>query len=157
MKKYLLKSLIVVIVLVSVFCTVRTFAILRNRTNSSGSLDTASWSVTRNYSQTGDSLEIYPGGATDSYTLTVSSASEVDVLYKILISNLPVGVEVDLDNTGYQTPTAGSLSIENANTVINYNDSEKTKTHILTFRATSGAQLVTDQEININVEFRQDV
>ena len=157
MKKYLLKSLIVVIVLVSVFCTVRTFAILRNRTNSSGSLDTASWSVTRNYSQTGDSLEIYPGGATDSYTLTVSSASEVDVLYKILISNLPVGVEVDLDNTGYQTPTAGSLSIENANTVINYNDSEKTKTHILTFRATSGAQLVTDQQININVEFRQDV
>ena len=157
MKKYLLKSLIIVIVLVSVFCTVRTFAILRNRTNSSGSLDTASWSVTRNYSQTGDSLEIYPGGATDSYTLTVSSASEVDVLYKILISNLPVGVEVDLDNTGYQTPTAGSLSIENANTVINYNDSEKTKTHILTFRATSGAQLVTDQQININVEFRQDV
>ncbi len=157
MKKYLLKSLIVVIVLVSVFCTVRTFAILRNRTNSSGSLDTASWSVTRNYSQTGDSLEIYPGGATDSYTLTVSSASEVDVLYKILISNLPTGVEVDLDNTGYQTPTAGSLSIENANTVINYNDSEKTKTHILTFRATSGAQLVTDQPININVEFRQDV
>ncbi len=157
MKKYLLKSLIVVIVLVSVFCTVRTFAILRNGTNSSGSLDTASWSVTRNYSQTGDSLEIYPGGATDSYTLTVSSASEVDVLYKILISNLPTGVEVDLDNTGYQTPTAGSLSIENANTVINYNDSEKTKTHILTFRATSGAQLVTDQQININVEFRQDV
>lgn len=157
MKKYIVRSLIVVFALVSVFCAVRTFALLRNGTNSSGSLDTAKWSVTRNYSQQGDSLEIYPGGATDSYTLTVSSSSEVDVLYKIIISNLPADVEVDLDNSGYQKPSAGSLTLENANTVINYNDSVKTKTHTLTFRATTGAQLVTDQEININVEFRQDV
>ena len=140
MKKYIVNSLIFVFAIIFVFCAVRTFALLRNSTNTNGTLDAADWSVTRNYSQTGDSLEIYPGGSTDSYTLTVTSNSEVDI-----------------DNLGYESPTAGSLTIENANTVINYNDSDKTKTHILTFRATSGAQLVTDQEINIDVEFRQDV
>ena len=157
MKKYIVNSLIFVFAIIFVFCAVRTFALLRNSTNTNGTLDAADWSVTRNYSQTGDSLEIYPGGSTDSYTLTVTSNSEVDVLYKIIISNLPTGVEVDIDNLGYESPTAGSLTIENANTVINYNDSDKTKTHILRFRATSGAQLVTNQELNIDVEFRQDV
>ena len=122
------------------------------------SLDTATWSVSRNQSQSGDSINIYPGGATDSYTLTVQSNSEVDVLYKIIISNLPADVEVDLDNTGYLPPTAsGSLTIETANTVINYNDAIKTKTHTLTFRATSEASFITNQKINIDVEFRQDV
>ena len=67
-------------------------------------------------------------------------------------------VEVDIDNTGYLTPTAsGTLTIENGNTVINYGDSTKTKTHILTFRATNGAQLVTNQKIDIDVEFRQGI
>ena len=105
-----------------------------------------------------DSINVYKGGATDSYTLTVQSNSQVDVLYKIIISNLPSGVEVDIDNTGYLTPTAsGTLTIENANTVINYGDSTKTKTHILTFRATNEAQLVTNQKIDIDVEFRQGI
>jgi len=137
--------------------TVLTFALLRASGNGSGSLKTATWSVSRNYSQPGDSLEIYQGGATDSYTLTVQSASEVDVLYKIIISNLPTGVEVDIDNTGYIPSNAGTIIIENANTVINYNDTVKTKTHTLTFRATNSAPLVTDREIDIDVEFRQDV
>ena len=90
--------------------------------------------------------------------MTVQSNSEVDVLYRIVIDNLPSGVVVDIDNTGYQTPSAGgTLIIENANTVINYNDVSKTKTHILTFKANNDAVLVSNQEIDIDVEFRQDV
>jgi hypothetical protein len=157
MKNNKIRSLILVFGMLLLLSTVLTFAILRASGSGSGTIRTAKWSVSRNYSQTGDSIEIYQGGATDRYTLTVQSASEVDVLYKIIISNLPTGVEVDIDNTGYLTPTAGTLIIENANTVINYNDSVKTKTHTLTFKAASTASLVTDREINIDVEFRQDV
>lgn len=158
MKNNVVKILILIIGIPLVFYAVHTFALMRSSTSGSGSLDAATWSVTRNYSQSGDSIDIYPGGATDSYTLTVQSSAEVDVLYKIIISNLPSGVEVDMDNTGYLPPDAnGVLTIENANTVINYNDSLKTKTHILTFKAVAGASLVTDQEIDIDVEFRQDV
>ena len=38
---------------------------------------------------------------------------------------------------------------------INYNDSTKTKNHTITFRATNSAIPVLDQEINIDVEFKQ--
>ena len=131
MKKRLVKLLLLVIAIPLVFYAIQTFAIFRKSGSGIGSLDTATWSVSRN---------------------------QVDVLYKIIISNLPADVEVDLDNTGYLPPTAsGSLTIETANTVINYNDAIKTKTHTLTFRATSEASFITNQEINIDVEFRQDV
>ena len=155
MKNKLLKTMMFIIGLLLVLYTMHTFALMRASTTGNGSLDTATWSVTRNKSQSGDSIEIYRGGATDSYTLTVQSNSEVDVRYKIIINNLPSGVEVDIDNLGYQTPTSGSLTVENANTIINYNDAKKTKTHIITFRATDESTPVTNQKIDIDVEFRQ--
>ena len=157
MKKIIFKSFLLVSGVVLLSSTILTFALVRLRSNSSGSIKSAKWSVSRNYSQPGDSIEIYKGGDTDSYTLTVESASEVDVKYKIIIQNLPEGVEVDLDNTGYQTPSNGVLTIENANTVINYNDAIKTKNHTITFKATNTASLVTNQAINIDVEFRQNI
>ena len=157
MKDNLLKILVLAIGILFSLYALETFALLRNGGNGTGSLATSTWSVTRNQSQTGDSIDIYPGGATDSYTLTVQSNSEVDVKYKIIIDNLPSGVQVDIDNTGYLTPVNGTLTIENNNTVINYNDAVKTKNHILTFKAASGTTLVTDREIDIDVEFRQNV
>ena len=158
MKNKIIVLLIFVLGISIIPYSLHTFALFKSSTSTNGSIKTSTWRVERNYSQSGDSIDIYPGGATDSYTLTVQSNSEVDVLYKIIISNLPSGVEVDLDNTGYLTPESnGSLTIENNNTIINYNDSVKTKTHLLTFRATNSAQLVTNQKIHIDVEFRQNV
>lgn len=139
------------------FCTVHTFALYRNSKASSGSMVAATWNVSRSQSQSGDSIDIVVGGDTDTYTLTVQSNSEVDVEYKIIISNLPAGIEVDLDGGGYLTPSNGNLTIQNANTVINYNDDSKTKTHVLTFRAVSGTAEVLNQEIDIDVEFSQVV
>ncbi len=158
MKKNVGKLLLLIIAISMIFYTVHTFAMFRKTSLGTGTLDTATWNVTRSQSQSGDSIDIYPGGATDNYILIVQSNSEVDVTYKIIISNLPSGVEVDLDNSGhYYIPTDGTLTIQTANTVINYNDDIKTKTHTLTFRATSGASLVAEQEIDIDVEFKQKI
>ncbi len=155
MKNKIIKPMILVIGIALIFYAVHTFALLRNRASGTGSIDTATWSVTRNQSQSGDSIEIVPGMSTDSYTLTVQSNSEVDVIYSIIISNLPTGVEVDLDNSGnYRTPTSGTIRMSSVGT-INYNDSVKTKNHTLTFRAANGTTPVTDQEIDIDVEFKQ--
>ena len=157
MKKKSLKPILLIVLLTIAFCAVQTFAILRKSKSGSGSLDTATWSVTRSVSQSGDSIDITKGSTTDNYILTVQSASEVDVIYSIIISNLPTGVEVDLDNSGnYRIPDNGTVIISPAGT-INYNDSIKTKNHTLTFRATNAATPVTDQEIDIDVEFKQDV
>ena len=155
MKKTIIKRFILIISILLILYAIRTFALYRNASQGSGSIAAATWSVTRSQSQSGDSIDVIPGGITDTYTLTVQSNSEVDVEYKIVINNLPSGIEVDLDNTGYLTPTSGTLTIQNANTIINYNDVSKTKNHTLTFRAISGASFVSNQEIDIDVEFKQ--
>jgi len=156
MKKRVISSLVFIVAMAFIFYAIHTFAILRQSAQGTGSIKAATWSVTRSQSQEGDSIDVTPGVDTDTYTLTVQSASEVDVVYKIIISNLPTGVEVDLDNTGFQSPSAGTLTIQNANTVINYNDGVKTKTHTLTFRALDGTTPIS-QEIDIDVEFKQNM
>ena len=153
MKKKMLFVLSFVVMIFAIVAT--TFAIFRGSSSATGSIRAATWSISRSQSESGDSLEIVPELSTDVYNLTVTSESEVDVTYTIIISNLPSGVEVALDNGTYQTPTSGTVRISNAQTVINYNDAVKTKNHTLTFRATSSAQAVSDQEIDIDVEFKQ--
>ena len=155
MKKKMLFALIFVVMIFAIVAT--TFAIFRGSSSATGSIRAATWSISRSQSESGDSLEIVPELSTDVYNLTVTSGSEVDVTYTIIISNLPSGVEVALDNGTYQTPTSGTVRISNAQTVINYNDAVKTKNHTLTFRATSSAQAVSDQEIDIDVEFKQSL
>ena len=132
-----------------------TLAIFRSSASTNGSIRAATWSISRSQSGSGDSLEVIPGLANDVYNLTVTSWSEVDVTYTVIIRNLPAGVEVSLDNGAFQTPTSGTVTLSNAQTVINYNDAVKTKNHTLTFRAISGAQVVSEQEIDIDVEFKQ--
>lgn len=157
MKKRIEISLIIIASISFVFCLIHTFAIFRTTGQGEGTLAPATWSVTRSQSQSGDSIEITPGVATDTYNLTVQSNSEVDVTYNIIINNLPSGVEVDLDNSGnYRTPSSGTITISPAGTIY-YNDTVKTKNHTLTFRATSGTELVSNQEIDINVKFEQVV
>lgn len=148
------KLLIIAIIAVLCLSAALTYAMYRKGKTGSGSLDAATWSITR--TQPGGDIDLVADDTTtDTYTLTVTSASEVDVIYKIIIDNVPTGVSVKLDDGAYQTPPANSNTITiNAGT-INYNDSVKTKTHTLTFKASANAQLVTDEDVDIDVEFRQ--
>ena len=153
-KKILLLSVFAIFVFTVI---VTTFAIFRGSGSGTGSVRAATWSISRSQSSSGDSLEVIPELSTDVYNLTVTSASEVDVVYTVIISNLPTGVEVSLDNGTYQPSSNCTVRISNAQTVINYNDAVKTKNHTLTFRATSSAQVVSDQEIDVDVEFKQSL
>ncbi len=158
-KKIIVIILLPVLILLTLHA-MKTFGLLRSSGSATGSLPTAKWVVTRNQSASTDSIEVIPGQSTDTYTLTVTSASEVDVKYTVIVSNLPAGVEVQLDDGTFQTPSNGTIRLTKSGGVtgtINYNDSVKTKTHILTFRATSGAQTISNQEIDIDVEFKQTV
>lgn len=155
MKKKIQLSLVFIVMVFAIIAT--TFAIFRSHGSATGTINAATWSISRSQSASGDSLSVIPELASDVYNLTVTSNSEVDVVYTIIVSNLPTGVEVSLDNGTYQTPTSGTVRISNAQTVINYNDTVKTKNHTLTFRATSSAQVVSEQEIDVDVEFKQSL
>ncbi|MBR2833748.1 MAG: hypothetical protein IKE75_04925 [Bacilli bacterium] len=160
MRKKIIAVLLFITIVLAATYALKTFGLLRSSANATGSLLTAEWSVTRSQSASTDSIEVVPGLSTDTYDLTVTSNSEVDVKYTVIISNLPTGIEVQLDDGTFQTPSSGTIRMTNGGDVtgtINYNDATKTKTHTLTFRATSSAQAVSDQEIDIDVEFKQTV
>ena len=160
MKKKIIIIILLPILMLLTLYALQTFGLLRNNGSATGSLPAAQWSVSRSQSASTDSIELIPNTSTDTYNLTVTSSSEVDVKYTVIVSNLPAGVEVQLDDGTFQTPSNGTIRLTKSGGVtgtINYNDDPKTKNHTLTFRAASSAQAISEQEIDIDVEFKQTV
>ncbi len=149
------KIIFIIVVLLSFFCAIKTFAIFKSSGQDTKSVPTAIWNVSRNHSSSSDSIDLIKGQGGDTYTLTVESRSEVDVTYAVIISSLPDGVEVDLDGVTY-TQSNNAIRIDDVDTIY-YSDQTKTRTHTLTFRATNGATVVSNQEIDIDVEFKQTI
>lgn len=151
-----MRKKLIVVAIIGILClgAALTYSMYRSSQTGTGSLPAATWSITRT-TPGGDIDLVADDTTTDTYSLTVTSSSEVDVIYTIIISNLPSTVSVKLDDGSYQTPTNNVVRINTAATVINYNDQVKTKTHTLTFKAASNATAVTDQDVDIDVEFKQ--
>lgn len=153
------KKMILIVILffvVSFFVINGTLAIYRNTTNPNGNLILAKWDVSLNQSGIDDHISIIPGDATStaSYTVKITSVSEVDIIYTIKVEDLASGISVSLDGGNFVIPTDNKVIFNEIGT-INYSDASKTKTHTLTFKADQNAQFSTDSEINVNVIARQ--
>ena len=155
MRKKILITTIIVLVL-SFFIIPGSYAIYRNILNSNGNIAAAQWNVTLNQDGVNNYISVLAGDATSSasYTVNVRSISEVDIVYSIVVSNIPSGTTVALDNGSDQQPTNNQIIFNNAGTIL-YSDVNKTKTHTLTFKAASGATYVSNQEVNVDVIARQ--
>ena len=155
MKRKILIIVILVIV-VSFFIIPGSLAIYRNIVNSNDNIASAQWNVVLNQSSVNNYISVVAGDSTSSasYTINITSTSEVDITYSIIVNDIPSGVTVALDNGSFETPTNGTVIFSNVST-INYSDINKTKSHSLTFKAASGATYVTDEEIDIDVVARQ--
>ena len=148
-------EIVILIYLVSVFCIPSSLGIYKNSASTSGLVDISDWNVSLNQEGINNTLTLTADGDTGSYTLKVVSDSEVDTEYAIIISNIPSGVDVKLDTeNNYRTPVNGVVTIDPAGT-INYTGSSEEVTHTITFRANNGATLVSNQTINVDVDFKQ--
>lgn len=147
-------QIIILIYLLFSFCVPSTLGILKRRTISSSSVSTALWDVSIT-PDINNSLQLTPNGSDGSYTLTVTNDSEVDVEYQIVVSNIPSGVQVKLDN-GYYQQQASTVTFDNAGT-IDYDDNDGYATHTLYFRANSGATTVNNQSVTVDVIFKQNL
>lgn len=154
MKKKLMYVTFPFFILISICLIPFIFSIFRNVMAGAGSLITASWNVALDTTGNGSSIDIVPGSLNGVYTINVSSNSEVDVTYSIIVSDLPQGVQVSLDSGGYVTPTNNTITFSSVG-VINYSDVSKQRQHILTFKANQGTSELLDNEINIDVKFQQ--
>ena len=151
LKLRLITLMIVAIVLIIIPTA---FSMYKSNTNANGTLVLAEWDVSLNQTGVNNSLTVVSGGANDTYTLNIRSLAEVDVKYTIVISNLPAGVEVALDNGSFQSQVSNTITFTNVGTIL-YTDVNKTKSHLLTFKAVSGTTAVNAQAVNINVIVEQ--
>jgi hypothetical protein len=131
-----------------------TKAIFRRSTDSYATVNTADWNV--NMTGTSDNAVsiVSREKRNDTYTFKVSSNSEVDVTYKLILTNVPDKVQVKLDDREFVGGTGGTITIDPAGTIL-YSDTDKEVEHTLTFKALSGATAVTDLEIGLEVVISQ--
>ena len=148
-------EIIVLVYLLLSFCIPSTLGIYKNSATSSKTISAAAWNVSLNQTNISPNVTATIGAVNGSdYTLKLVNDSEVNVSYSITISNIPSNVDVKINGGSYLTPSNGTVTIPNAGT-INYTGSPVEVTRTLTFRANNGASLVNNQQVTIDVDFKQ--
>ena len=149
------KAIIIVISIIALIVIPSTYAVFKSTSNHNGIIALAEWSVTLN-STDNDHLVIVPNpiNTTASYTITITNTSEVDITYDIVISNLPSGVSVALDERTPILEDNNTVVISNAGT-LSYVPNNNTKSHTLIFSAGSSTDYVTNKRVNIDVIAKQ--
>ncbi len=148
-------ELIVLVYLLLSSCVSSTLGIYKNSATTQGVVNTAAWDVALNQTNISPNVTATIGSVNGSdYTLKLVNDSEVNVSYSITISNIPSGVDVKINGGNYLTPSNGTVTIANAGT-INYTGSPVEVTRTLTFRASNGATAVSNQQVTIDVDFKQ--
>ena len=156
MKDKLKKIIIVVVLCVMASLISYSYAIYRSNTGPNGSIQLATWDVSLDQDEEENYFSIVPGDSTSvaNYTLNVTSNSEVDIIYSIIIEDVPNGVSIALDNGTFVTGVNNEVIFNEVGT-IDYDDVDKTKTHTLSFKAASNTQYSIEDELNVNVVARQ--
>jgi hypothetical protein len=117
----------------------------------SKSMPVAEWSIVATGSE--DDMNLLAGGATRNYVLAVTNSSDVACTYVVTISNVPEGVSVGLGNSAMAAPNnEGKIIFNGADNELNAHASDN---RTLKFAASLDAGPISDNEIEIDVEFIQ--
>ena len=153
-KETMIRSTIV-IAIITLLAITSTYSIYREAAQTNGALSLATWNVTLNQEGVNDELTIVPVNSNGTYELNITSTSNVDIKYTVVISNLPAGVQVALDNDPPESQdNDNKITFTDAGTIL-YNDTNKTKSHILTFSAVANTTPVNSQTVSIDVIAKQ--
>lgn len=132
-----------------------TFSRYNSQNNKNTSMDIAKWDVSLNTISSSDTLNILAGDEVpQTYTLKIKSESEVSTKYTIILSNLPNGIEVSIDNEGYQTPQNNVITFDDVG-IFNINETNTEHEHILKFKSLLDSSTTNISEINVDVQFSQ--
>ncbi len=158
MNKKRIINILIIVIMLSLFIIPSSFSIIKMMNTGNSSVALATWSVSLNQNGENNYLSIVPEpeNTNDSYVLNITSNSEVDIVYSIIIDNLPSGVSVKADSGSFIPESNHKVMIPNVG-VIRYNDENKTKQSILTFKASANATFVDEEEIDISVIISQQM
>ena len=151
-----LKKVMIALVVLLLFLGIHSsLGIFKSTSNVPSAFPVASWDVDVSTNSSSSMQLLANTTDTSSYTITVTSDSEVDTNYSIIVSNIPSGVQVKLDDGSFQ-PYSSTVTFLNVGTIL-YGAQPNTATHTLTFRANTGATPVSNQQVSVDVEFKQNV
>ena len=85
--------------------------------------------------------------------MNVESLSEIAIDYKLIISNVPVGLKVKVDNNIYEADS-GVITVNNLGS-FEANDNNSTHQHLLKFMVLLGSDTISNRELKIDVIFTQ--
>lgn len=144
------KLILLLVIILFTFFTYFTYSIYKKNTSGTVSVGTASFSVSMSGNE--NDVSIIENNTIFSETVTVTNNSEVDVIYSIIVSDLPTGMQISLDNGNYVSETNNQIVFTNVGTAL-YGSSPIS--HILKFNAPLTVAEVNNQSVNVNVEFKQ--
>ena len=153
MNKSKISILFMVIIFVLIVGIPFSKAIYKNTTTATKPLSISVWDVELNQTGISNNILLVTGGDTKTYAVRVVSNSEVDTEYSIVVSNIPTGVQVALDEGSFVTPTNGSYTFTDAGEIL-YSSQTKENTHLLKFKALSSAQIGSNT-ISVDVVIKQ--
>ena len=133
-------------------------AIFKSSAGATKTINAAAWDVSLTQMSATNNVTLVSGTGTQTYSLKVSSESEVDVIYAIVVENVPSGVKIKLDDRqNYETPDANNkITFSNAGS-ITYSPQGGENTHVLTFTSDPGTQVVSNRQLTVKVIAKQDI
>ena len=154
-KKRVLICLFLCLILLTSYVTMYTLSKYMKVINKSGETSVAKWVVSLDTAENvSDTLNVVAGNTTQEYKIKVTSTSEVASNYSVILLNIPDGVQVSIDNSSFVSAQDNKIKFNNVGS-FNVNEENTSKEHILTFRAPLGTSSVTNNGIDIKVEFVQ--
>ena len=150
MNKKIIKIVLLLLVVVLNSSILFTYSMFRSSKTGNGTINGATWSVSSVGNK--NSITLIGGGSEETYTITVQNNSEVDLNYSILLTNIPNGVQVKLDNGNFITVSNNQITFSNVGTLLY---GAVSRNHTLTFKTSINSTEVSSQSVNVNVEFVQ--
>ena len=89
------------------------------------------------------------------YNLTVTSLSEVGINYSVIITNVPEGVQIQVDDGNIYNEDNNKITITNLGS-FSASDTNTTHIHKLSFIVPIGIDAITNQELDLDVLFTQN-
>ena len=156
-KKKIVKFTAIYFACFLVFFAAVTIAKYLDVTVASGTKDIAKWEVLYDSSDNvTNKINVVSGNETQNqtYTIKVTSNSDVKASYSLVLTNVPNDVEAKVDGGSYVSSVNNTITINNIGT-INANASNRTNTHTLKFNTPLNSQVIGENAINVEMKFVQ--
>lgn len=153
-KKYII-FILAYLTILSSYLTMNSLSKYSYRNNLSSSKEIAKFEVDFESGDNPDKISIKADNSLNNYYFTVKSKSEVFVSYNVIVSNIPDGVNVSIDNGSLVTPINGVATFNNVGS-FSASNQYQTREHSLVLSAIPQIDDLSDYNIDLDVIFIQD-